>query len=422
MSELKPISIIIPTYDNMEFLLPCIHSIAENTADCYNITVVNNGAEELNNYLIGPDIIYTGQNLGWMGGINAGLEHLKNIDYDYVLLMNDDTHILPKDFDWLAKMRAILDNDESVAAVGPSSNVVAGFQNMRNKDLPAIIEVPFLIGFCVLMRRSALEEIGGLDETLPGGDDFDWSIEFRKRGYKLIARRDSFVYHHGFVTGNKVHGDHTARLGWNSPQMTEDTNFAIIRKHGFKEWLDTLRGEPCAYEAGAEEYGDDNCLMKIVEGHGIDVGCGDKKISKDTIGVDMVVGGKQIGEFGGMAGESQADIKASGDNLYMFEDNELDYVIARHNIEHYANPLRTLREWYRVLREGGKVGITTPDDTRLSGMRLDPTHKHSFNRECMKDMLETVGFKVTECGGTSNQWNFFILAEKPYSAEVRNAI
>ena len=413
MSKLKRIPIIIPTYNNLEFILPCIYSIAENTAECYDLVVINNGAEELKNSLQGVNIVYTGQNLGWMGGINKGLEHIKDMDYDYVLLLNDDTHILPKDFDWLAKLKAVLENDPKVAAVGPSSNVVAGSQNMRHKNLPALVEVPFLIGFCVLMRRSALEEIGGLDESLPGGDDFDWSIEFRKRGYKLVARRDSFVYHHGFVTGNKVHGDSTARKGWNSPQMTEDTNFAIIRKHGFKAWLKTIRDKPIPYEASAEEYTDENCLMKIVEGKGIDVGCGSNKISKDAIGVDMILGGDIGGKFGGPSEVSQADVKASGDNLFMFEDGELDYVVARHNIEHYANPLRTLREWFRVLKEGGRVGITTPDDTRLSAIRLDPTHKHSFNRECMKDMLELVGFNVIELSGCANQWNFFVIAEKP---------
>ena len=77
----------------------------------------------------------------------------------------------------------------------------------------------------------------------------------------VLHHRISFVYHHGLVTGNKVHGDSTARRGWNSPQMTEDTNFAIIRKHGFKAWLKTIRDKPIAYEASADEYTDENCLM-----------------------------------------------------------------------------------------------------------------------------------------------------------------
>ena len=50
---------------------------------------------------------------------------------------------------------------------------------------------------------------------------------------------------------------------------------------------------------------------------------------------------------------SVADIQASGDNLHMFGDGELDYVVARHNLEHYVDVVKTLCEWRRVLKPGG---------------------------------------------------------------------
>lgn len=408
----KPIQIVIPTFNNFEFLRPCIESIAENTVENYRFNIVNNGSEELKKYIVGPKIFYTGENLGWMGGINYALKQLKDVDYDYVLLMNDDTHILPKDYDWLFKLKTILDNDETVVAVGPSSNVVAGIQNMRHVGLQATLEVKFLIGFCVLIRKKYLDEIGWLDESLPGGDDIDWSIAFRKKGYKLIARRDSFVYHHGFVTGTKVHGGSQMKNGWNSVEMTEATNHAIIKKHGFKWFVDTVRNTPTAYDLDKPEYGEDGCLAKICVGKGLDIGCGQQKVVETAIGVDMVAGGDMLGGFGGMQAISKADVRGSGDNLHMFESESMDYVTSRHNIEHYANPIKALHEWYRVLKKGGRLGISTPDDGRLAGIRLDKTHKHSFSRDCLKELVELCGFQVTELGGTENQWNFYLIAEK----------
>lgn len=408
---MTPVQIIIPTYNNLDYLLPCLDSIVRNTVDSCRLIIVNNGSKELENYVKGPKVLHSGKNRGWMGGINDGLKEVPE-DCEYVLLMNDDTLILPHHYDWIAKMKKVMDIDPSVAAVGPSSNVVAGIQNMRHKGLPALLEVKYLIGFCVLIRKKYLDEIGGLDESLPGGDDLDWSIAFRKKGYKLIARRDVFVFHHGFVTGNKVRGDHTQHNGWNSPQMTEETNHAIIRKHGFRHFVETTRNEPLVYDGFKEEYDEGNCFENILKGKGLDIGCGGKKISPETIGVDLIARGDMIGGFGGMAEASEADVKASGDNLHMFDDDSIDYVVARHNIEHYANPIKALREWIRVLKPGGKIGISTPDDTRLDGMRLDKTHKHSFNRESMKDMLELLGLKIKEMGGTANQWNFFVIAEK----------
>lgn len=402
--------IVIPTFNNLEYLIPCVQSIMDNTVSFYNFKIVNNGAKQLEDYVKGLDIIHTGQNLGWMGGINAALKELPD-NCKYVLLMNDDTHILPNDYDWLDKLRDVLDKDPTVGAVGPASNVVAGWQNMRHRRIPATVSVKFLIGFCCLIRRELLEQIGGLDESLPGGDDLDWSIAIRKLGYKLIARRDVFVYHHGFVTGTKVRGGADTFNGWNSLKMIEDTNHAIIRKHGFKAFMETVRNQPENYDANSDEYGDENCLLRIVKGKGIDVGCGASKITPETIGVDMIAKGEIT--FQGMV--SDADIKANGDNL-PFPDNDLDYVVARHNIEHYTNPIATLKEWHRVLKPGGYVGMTTPDDGRLAGLKLDFTHKHSFSRECMKDMLELCGFEVEEMGGTANQWNFFVIARKPVCA------
>jgi SAM-dependent methyltransferase len=44
-----------------------------------------------------------------------------------------------------------------------------------------------------------------------------------------------------------------------------------------------------------------------------------------------------------------------------FHANSLDYVISSHVLEHVANPVAALEEWYRVLRPGGIVYLLVPD-------------------------------------------------------------
>jgi SAM-dependent methyltransferase len=44
-----------------------------------------------------------------------------------------------------------------------------------------------------------------------------------------------------------------------------------------------------------------------------------------------------------------------------FHDHALDYVIASHVLEHVANPVAALAEWYRVLRPGGIIYLVVPD-------------------------------------------------------------
>jgi len=47
--------------------------------------------------------------------------------------------------------------------------------------------------------------------------------------------------------------------------------------------------------------------------------------------------------------------------LLPFRDNSLDYVATSHVLEHAANPVAALAEWYRVLRPGGVIYCLVPD-------------------------------------------------------------
>lgn len=44
-----------------------------------------------------------------------------------------------------------------------------------------------------------------------------------------------------------------------------------------------------------------------------------------------------------------------------FHDHSLDYVAASHVLEHVANPVAALAEWYRVVRPGGIIYLVVPD-------------------------------------------------------------
>ena len=44
-----------------------------------------------------------------------------------------------------------------------------------------------------------------------------------------------------------------------------------------------------------------------------------------------------------------------------FHEHALDYAIASHVLEHVANPIAALAEWYRVLRPGGIIYLVVPD-------------------------------------------------------------
>ncbi len=57
------------------------------------------------------------------------------------------------------------------------------------------------------------------------------------------------------------------------------------------------------------------------------------------------------------------DIVAPGDNLPL-EDNSVDFVISSHCIEHFPDPIKTLKEWHRVVRPGGYLYVIAPHKER----------------------------------------------------------
>ena len=154
-------------------------------------------------------------------------------------------------------------------------------------------------------------------------------------------------------------------------------------------------------------------LARFCRGKGIDVGCGHRKVSPDCIGVDLMARG-EIGKHGVVANKaSVADIQASGDDLHMFGDGDLDYVVSRHNLEHYVDVVKTLREWRRVLRPGGIMAIIVPDERAGDTVYLDPTHKHCFTPESLEHLIEAVGgLEVRRTETVVPDWSFLIVAAK----------
>lgn len=227
------IDILIPTMDNRSYLQGCIDSILRETKGVdYRITVINNGKAGSVGWLDDPaiQVLEAYENLGWTGGLQMGLDHTVG---DTVLFLNDDTIIPPHMGEWLTLLSSHL-ADPLVGAVGPATNLAIGAQGRVDTHAPLVSTVPFLVGFCMLVRRKALEDAGGVDPSLPGGDDIDLSIRLRRKLYTLVVDRRAFVYHFGFATGTRVYGPAHMPGGWNSREYSTAVWEALERKHGIE--------------------------------------------------------------------------------------------------------------------------------------------------------------------------------------------
>lgn len=172
-----------------------------------------------------------------------------------------------------------------------------------------------------------------------------------------------------------------------------------------------LRPVPVPKVDEEAEHPETRALVPWCRGRGIDVGCGHRKVTPECIGVDILAQGEE-GAHGVVKGQSSvADVHASGDALPMFRDGELDFVVSRHNLEHYVDVVKTLQEWRRVLRPGGVMGIIVPDERAGDTVFLDPTHKHCFTPESLARLIEVVGgLRVIRQEVVVPDWSFLTVA------------
>jgi len=88
---------------------------------------------------------------------------------------------------------------------------------------------------------------------------------------------------------------------------------------------------------------------------------------------------------------------------FPFKKNIFDYIVLAEIIEHIPNPLYLLEESYRVLKKGGKVILTTPNNRSFLNLvasffnyqqhSLD-VHLFTFSKYELRNILKIGGFKI----------------------------
>lgn len=371
-----------------------------------DLIIVNNGKQDIERVfgnVPGIKILNPGTNLGWEGGLELGL---KESDSPFVVFQNDDTFLTPGGVHFYQRLLTLFQND-NVAAVGPVTTCAAGVQSIYHPNCPRVpLEVSYLIFFTVMVRRKHLEAVGGIDSTLPGGDDFDLSIRLRKAGYNLVVTPGAFLIHHGFKTGTRVKGDNNVSGGWNSIEMSDRTNKFLIQKHGFRTWWETISGLKYNMETTKSDDLEGNLVRSFVNGDQrvAELGCGANKTIERAIGIDRVPKGEVIPHLGGAL--SVADIVADVGQPLPIEDNSQDVLIARHILEHIPNEIKTLRNWKKAIRIGGKLILAVPDERVTASIPLNPEHCRIYTQESLKDTMELLGFKELKSESSNNGVSF----------------
>lgn len=214
------IYIIILNWNGWRDTAECIESCQKLNYSNFIIIIVDNGSTDDSEAILHkrfPDIelVQTGENLGFAGGNNIGIDRALAHAADYVWLLNNDTVVDPNSLDELVKVAEI---DERTGIVGskiyyynePNKMWFAGGLWNRNQSFAChrginevdigqydgISEVGFITGCSLLAKSSMIKEIGMMKEDyFLYWEDVDWNATAAEKGWKIVFAPQSIVRH-----------------------------------------------------------------------------------------------------------------------------------------------------------------------------------------------------------------------------------
>ena len=217
------VSIIIVNYNGIDDTLECLNSLKSLSYPNCEVIIVDNASrnassalDKIYNDFPNVKIISLGQNLGFAGGNNVGIDYaLKQQKAEYILLLNNDTAVAP---DFLKKMIEAGESDEEIGIVGAKIyyhsdptriwyngghfSWTDGGKHEEYNRLDAnpndakIKPTKFITGCAMLIKAKIILNIGLMDESFfMYYEDIDWSLRAKEAGYKTAVATSAHIWH-----------------------------------------------------------------------------------------------------------------------------------------------------------------------------------------------------------------------------------
>jgi len=211
-------SIIIPTFNNLEYLKICLNSIKNNSKfDHQIIPHVNVGDDGTKDFLLSQkfDFSFTDYNSGICEGMNIAVKKAK---FNYILYSHDDFYFCPK---WDEALKNELDqighNNFYLSGImmnnGPlkldcgnnlndfnEKKLLENYDNVNHFDFQGSTWAPHLI------HKDLWNKVGGFsEEYFPGtGSDPDLNMKLWNEGVRIFKGINKCkVYHFGSIVTRK---------------------------------------------------------------------------------------------------------------------------------------------------------------------------------------------------------------------------
>ncbi|SHJ45605.1 Glycosyltransferase, GT2 family [Clostridium cavendishii DSM 21758] len=411
--DMKFTSIVIATYNQLDYTKLCIESIRKFTPkENYEIIIVdNNSTDNTVNWLrkqTDLKVIYNIENKGFPTACNQGIEISKG---DSILLLNNDTVVTPN---WLNNLQRALYSSEDIGGVGAISNYCSNYQQIPvfYKEIDELLKFASeinksnsnlwenkvrLIGYCYMIKREVIDKVGMLDEIFTPGNFEDDDISFRiiNEGYKLLLCKDVFIHHFGSVSFGK--------------EANKFSNIIEINRNKFKEkWgFDAYYSANIRFDIISLITSEVNDKINVLE-----IGCGvgntlleikNRYRNANLYGIESCEKSAQISSK--LCNSINGDIESID---LPYQHNYFDYIIFSDVLEHLVNPWGTLEKLRKYLKEDGYILASIPNVMHISVLNnlingrfryedsgiLDKTHLRFFTLAEIEDLFNSTGFNI----------------------------
>ncbi len=152
-------------------------------------------------------------------------------------------------------------------------------------------------------------------------------------------------------------------------------------------------------------------IVSYLDGIGLDLGCGNEKICKDAIGIDIT---PQKGVT-----DLVLDLSAN-DSLGIFADDYFDYIFSAHLLEDFICPEAVLAQWWSKLKPNGYLIIYCPDADyypRVGTPGSNKRHKSDLFWQDAWKMIKKFGNAVkvhASRHNLSNEYSWLLVVQKKF--------
>ena len=198
----KKVAIIIATCNQEKLLVDCLKSLKKTKYNNYKIFFVDDTGKNLGKKIkkeFDVDLIttkgFSGQSKVWNFGIKKALKE----NFDYFLLLDDDTEILDKD--WLSNLIKVGESDKNIGIIGcgliyPDGSMqhlggyIRGWKITKElNDRKNVFEVDHVMGCFMLIKKSVINKIGLVDEIYNPYllEETDYCVRAKNQGFKIVS-------------------------------------------------------------------------------------------------------------------------------------------------------------------------------------------------------------------------------------------